>query len=419
MERREIQESEKGLLHSKQAFRYEVVKVLPELAEDLDKVFDYAKPFGNFRLAWIDTDIVESSRDTTATALGGSFGFDTASLNGFSLHVSAHTSQKIPLLNPATLTLNGDYFNKDKDSFTYLAESSIDYEDENFYLRIGRIKIDTPYADSDDIRMAANTFEGVWTEYKMTPELSFQGYYLSRWAGYDSGEAQDVFKRLYETQEVDESWGALGASAKFAFNSDDEVSLWYYHVDKMSDIIYSEVSGHYHVNEALHVEYGFQASHIQENDASHIAGDILGCMAIVDYGDFFFGFAGNYAFVDDENFITNGFGGGPYYTSLDESTIGFISEISPGMDVLSSRVGIGAKLASMGVADLTIELVHGQLSATDRSNFIKENDIALTYEPNARTALSAVFANFDVIESQSQSDSDDFNRFIVRADYSF
>jgi len=400
IERREIQDNEKGLLHSKQAFRYEVVKSLPKEAESFNKAFDYAKPFGNLRVAWIDTDIVDGAKATTATALGGVFGLDTASLYGFKLHVGAYTSQKIPFLNPSTSDLNGDYFDVKGDSFTYLAEASIDYENEEIFARIGRIRIDTPYADSDDIRMAANTFEGAWSQYKLTEEISFQAYYLSRWAGYDSG-------------------GSIGASASYSFNSDDEVSLWYYHVDKMSDILYSEIAGHIPVNDNLHIEYGFQVSHIQEIDDSNIAGDILGAMVIMDYGSVFFGLAGNYAFVNDDNSITNGFGGGPYYTSLDESTIGFISESSPGVDVFSTRVGVGADLEFIDFKEMTIELVHGQLQAKDKSEFIIENDIALTYESSHNIALSAIFANFDVIETEHKIDNNDFNRFIIQADYSF
>ncbi len=419
LERREIQKGEKGLLHSKQVFRYEVVNSLPKEAVSFDKAFDYAKPFGNFRTAWIDTDIVAGAQATTATAIGGNFGFDSASFYGFKLHVSAYTSQKIPFLNPAASDLNGDYFDGNGDSFTYLAETSIDYEDENVFVRIGRIKVDTPYAESDDIRMAANTFEGAWLEYALTEKTFFEAYYFSRWAGYDSEVDQDIFKVLYETDNGDKSWGSLGASVSYSFNSDDEVSLWYYHVDKMSDILYAEVAGHFDLYEAYHIEYGLQLSHIQEIDNSHIGGDIIGAMAIFDYGNFFLGLAGNYAFVNDDNSITNGFGGGPYYTSLDESTISFISELSPGEDIFSTRIGLGANLDFIGMKGLTLELVHGHLQTTHKLEWIRENDIAFTYEHNNHIAMSAVFANFDVIETEKISDNDDFNRFIIQANYSF
>ncbi|MEA3522234.1 MAG: porin [Campylobacterota bacterium] len=419
IERREVQESEKGLIHSKQAFRYEVVKSLPEEANNFNEAFDYAKAFGTLRISWIDTDIGTNDA-TTATALGGQFGFDTASFQGLKLHVAAYTSQKIPFLNPAASSqFNHDFFNNEGDSFTYLAETSLDYEDEKLFARLGRIRIDTPYADSDDIRMAPNTFEGVWSEYSIADTLTTQIYYLSRWAGFDSADEQNTFKALFETQDGDESWGSIGASLSYTFNTDDEVSLWYYHIDKMSDIVYCEIAGHLKFSEHSHIEYGLQASHIEEIEESNIGGDVVGLMAIIDYENFFFGLAGNYAFVDEDNSITNGFGGGPYYTSLDESTIGFVSEQSPGVDVLSTRIGVGANLQGIGIKGLTLELVHGQIQSTDKAEWFKENDIAFTYEYEDRVEMSAVFANFDVHESKSSLENSDFNRFLIRADYKF
>lgn len=418
IERRQIQEDEIGLIHAKQAFRYEVVKELPKESDSLNQAFDYAEVFGTLRLAWIDTDL--SGKKTTATAVGGLFGFDTASYQGIKLHVGAQTSQKIPFLNPtASQELNPDYYDENGDSFTYIVQASIDYEDETLLARFGRIKIDTPYADSDDIRMAPDTFEGAWVKYSLNDAVVMRGYYLSRWAGYDSGENQQQFKPLFESQDGEASWGGLGASLSYTFNVDNEVSLWYYHFDKMSDIIYGEVAGHYNMSADQHIEYGLQVSDIQELENSNIDGQVIGAMAIFDYKEFFIGLSGNYAFVDEDKSITNGFGGGPYYTSLDESTIGFVSEEAPGVDVLSTRIGVGADLGIIGVEGMTLELVHGQINSTDNREGFHENDIALTYEPDDKISINAVFANYNVDESKNRDDNECFNRFIVRADYNF
>ncbi len=77
----------------------------------------------------------------------------------------------------------------DKNSFAYVAEASIDYRSDLLQAKIGRIKVETPYADSDDIRMAANTFEGVWTNVNYTSSLTTQVMLLNKWAGYDSQDA--------------------------------------------------------------------------------------------------------------------------------------------------------------------------------------------------------------------------------------
>ncbi len=417
IQRRELQSSEKGLMHSKQAFRYEVVKKLPQEAESFEKVFEYAKPSATFRAAWIDTDLTDEK--TTATAFGGSFGFDSASYHDIKLHVSAYTSQKVPLLNPSDSLLNYSFFDENGDSFTYIAEASVDYENNKFLAHFGRIKIDTPYADSDDIRMATNTFEGFWAEYKLDDTFKLQSYFLSRWAGFDSGEDQQIFKPLFENAKGEKSYGAFGASLSYNFNNDNEASLWYYHVDKMSDIFYTEVAGHFDISDNLHVEYGVQASSIQEIDNSNIAGDVLGAMAIIDFKNLFIGFAGNYAFVNGDNMITNGFGGGAYYTSLDESTIGFVSQQAGGVDVFSRRCGVGAKLDFIGLNGSTLELVHGHLQSTDDLESYDENDIVFTFEDDKHIEINVVFTNYYVNSTKNIIENRYFNRFIIRADYSF
>jgi len=267
--------------------------------------------------------------------------------------------------------------------------------------------------------MAPNTFEGVWAQYLFGERFKMQTYFLSRWAGFDSGENQDQFKSLYRDTKGEKGWGGAGASLAYAFENDNEASLWYYHIDKMSDIVYAETAGHFSINEDYHIEYGLQVSTIQELDHSNVSGDVIGVMAIIDYDVFFFGLAGNYAFVSQDQSITDGFGGGPYYTSLDESTIGFVSEQSPGVDILSTRIGLGANFEAWGIKGLTCEVVHGDLKSTDTLEWFKENDIALSYEDEMALSLSAVFANFYVYESKNTLDNGHFNRFVIRADYNF
>ena len=129
----------------------------------------------------------------------------------------------------------------------------------------------------------------------------------------------------------------VGASLAYAYDEQSEASLWLHHIDKLADILYGEVNGVWDLNEAWHLDYGLQAAHIVQRDASHVDGDVYGVMLITHYNDFFMGAASNFARVDAQNHITDGFGGGPYFTSLDEATIAFVSEIAPGVDVGTYR----------------------------------------------------------------------------------
>ncbi len=418
-ERRLIQESEQGMMHSKQAFRYEIVKTLPQEAVSVDELFDYARAFGDLRVGWINSEGAGGS-ETTGTAIGGVFGFDTATLDHFRLHVAATTSQKVPVLNPTSRAQQSiDFFDAQGESFTYLSEVSIDYVTEAFSVRAGRIRVDTPFADSDDIRMAANTFEGVTWDASLSDTLQFSMLYMNSWAGYDSGEDQDRFKPLVIDAKGDKGWGGIGMGTTYTLQADDELTLWAYHFDKMGAMLYAEVAGHFALGDASHLEYGLQAASMVEAEHSGVEGQVLGMMALYDLEFLFVGMAGNYAFVGDEKVISDGFGGGPYYTSLDESTIGFVSELAPGSDIYSTRFGIGGNLDALGFTGLTLEVVHGQIKSTDATEWLKENDVAITYTFGERVSLEGVFANYYVEKTKIDDEHQHFDRYVIRADYSF
>lgn len=406
-----------GMIHSKVAGRFEVVKELPKEADSFDNVFDYADAFGKIRVAYIDSAHKISALpkiEKSATAIGGEFGFNTAQMYGISLHISAYTSQIIDAINPAKKDLNEDFINVNKDSYTYIAEASVDYNNEYLHTKIGRVRVETPYANSDDIRMVPNTFEGAWAEIEYSSDLKTQLLYFNRWAGYDSqdeeaGASQDEFKNLVS----DDGYGMLGASLTYEYAKNSEAGFWYNYIDKMSAIAYAEVVGIYFINgDGFHFDYGIQASNIQELDNSNVDGNVLGAMAIAHYNGFFIGGAYNIALVDDGKHITNGFGGGPYYTSLDEATLAAFSEVAVGEDAEAFRIGTGFEFKKIGVDGLVVELVFGELYNDDDS--IQEKDAVLTYEMNDRWSLESVYTDY-----KSSSDNNTFNRMLVRLDYIF
>ena len=123
IEKRETALQQSGLIHSKVAGRFEVVKELPKEANSFDGMFDYADTFGKLRAAYINSahKISNTPKETKdATAFGGEFGFNTASLYDFSFHISAYVSQGVNALNPSSDSINEDFFDVDGKSFIYI-----------------------------------------------------------------------------------------------------------------------------------------------------------------------------------------------------------------------------------------------------------------------------------------------------------
>ena len=412
---------EGGLVHSKQKGRYEVVKQLPQSSESFDSAFDYARPFATVRTANIMTQHdalpqqnIEAERKG-ATAFGGIFGFETASLYGLRLHLGAYVSQKIASLTAANQ--NDALFNAKGDSYTYVGEALIAYEDEMFKVQGGRIRLDTPYADSDDIRMSPNSFEGASLHVDLSESWQIDTYALTRWAGTDS-EQVDTFSAF-----VDGGYGLSGGAVTYSIDEENEISLWYYNIDKESDIIYAELAADVRFNEAFHMEWGLQGAHIMERSDSGVEGDVVGGMLIADLGYLYGGLSCNYVFEDNNKSVTDGFGGGPYYTSLDEHTIGTISALTPGDDLFVYRLSLGANLTDFGVKGLSVEWVHGHFLPEHSALNTREENVALNYDMSKRWHFESIYSK--VFVSNTEASKGDpgaiysFQRLVTRLDYKF
>ncbi len=398
-----------GLIHQKMTDRYKVVEVLPKKADGWDNMFEYADAYGKIRFGYFGGRFKEETSTTQnsfASAVGGILGIRTAEFKGFSFNAAAYISQDLPFLYD-TDKRSDEFFTAKGNSYAYLAEMSLEYTSKYFEAKIGRFFVDMPYANTDDIRMSQNTFEGAWTHLHYTQEWSSQLFLLQRWAGFDSaGEdmSQNDFKELVEGGK-----GMLGASLAYRYNEESEASLWYHHIDKMADIFYGEINGVYDINQEWHLDYGLQVAHIIQRDTSHIDGDVYGVMFIVHYNDFFLGSASDFARVDSQNSVTDGFGGGPYFTSLDEATIASVSELAPGVDVDTYRLSAGYDKEEW---HSSFEYAYGHMSA--KGIDIKENDFIYTYNLDEKWQAQAIAANF-----KSNVSGNRFNRVVVRIDYNF
>ncbi len=406
-----------SLFDSKTAGRFEIVKMLPLEAENFDDMFNYADAYGKIRLAYIDSahKISTLQKDEKrAAAIGGVIGVNTASYKGVSLHIATYISQSLEFLNPDKNKINEDFFNSDKDSFAYIAEASLQYNNKKFQSMLGRIKVETPYANSDDIRMAANTFEGAWLNIDYDSDLKTQILFLNRWAGYDSqddegiGLSQDTFKNLVN----DKAFGMLSASLSYEFAKESELSFWYNYIDEMSIIHYCEIIGVYQINAQSYLDYGVQISKIYELDDSNVNGKVFGAMLIAHYNGWYFAGAYNAALVNDGDYITSGFGGGPYYTSLDEATIEAVSEASR-MNSYAYRIGSGYDFSKF-VDGLNIEIVYGQLY--NEKETITEEDLVLTYKVAKKWLIESVYTNY---RSQNDNNNNTFDRYLLKIDYNF
>ena len=225
---------------------------------------------------------------------------------------------------------------------------------------------------------------------------------------------------LFKNLVSNDKFGILGASFTYEYAQNSEISLWYNYIDGMAAITYAEAVGIYFIDgENIHVDYGLQYSNISELEDSNVDGDVFGAMAILHYKGLFFGGAYNASYSDEGKYVTNGFGGGPYYTSLDEATISAISEgsatssypLDPN-NAQAFRLGSGYEFENIGIDGFVVEFVYGELY--NDNGKIKEKDAIATYEIDERWYMEAIYTDYE-----SSCSNNTFDRALVRIDYNF
>lgn len=396
--------SEMGWFHSKQVGRY---------VDDASSV-DVFTVDATLRTFWIDEHF--AGQKTVATVVGGFIGVSTKRYAGLSVRAKLYASSNLWGVNPPDRTMVNTTPYDDTEGFIYPAEAELDYRFDAFCLRAGRMRLQTPYADEDDIRMAPNTFEGAAASYE-NDYLALHLLALRRWAGFDSTDAsgnQSGFKRF-----APDSAGTVALGLVYAPEESVEYNLWGYSADRLFDLLYMEASGVHYFSGDLHLEWGVQAAQMQQRDASGIEGGVYGALGVMHYRNLYAGGAYNYASVSGGMTVTDGFGGGPYYTSLDESTIAGLSQLAPGDDASVYRVGGGADIAWWEHGEdegLNLEAVYGRFELRGAAIGISESDLMLGLSLNESLRVDAVFAYFDIDHTPDPS-YDDFRRYYIRLDY--
>lgn len=407
-----VEEDSIGLIHNRAALGKKeiVIKKLPKKADSFENIFNYADAYGKIRYGYYGSRyILDDETKYLNSAIGGIAGIKSAKYKGFGFNIATYISKDLDFLYDSSLK-NSEFLTYDKKSYVYLGEASIDFKNRYISINFGRFAKDTPYFNTDDIRMSQNTFEGVFGEFDIDDSIKVDLYYIKRWAGFDSADensSQSDFKDL-----VNNSKGLYGGGIVYSYGKENQASFWGYYVDRFAVLLYSETSGHLHYDDT-HIDFGFEVAYNKELNDSGINGIVIGGMGIFHFGDFFVSIADDYAFVKSGDVITDGFGGGPYLTSLDEATIAAISDIKNKIvnetkdNINFLRTGIGYDVDSLN-SSFEYAFGYASLGISD----IKEHDFIYSYNLDDKISAQLIAIHY-------QTSQDELDRFLIRADYNF
>ncbi|MDD2368544.1 MAG: OprD family outer membrane porin [Sulfuricurvum sp.] len=383
-------------------------------ASSIEDVFGDGKVSGEIRTAYINQNN-KVDTDTYGTSVGGILKYETAPWNDLKLGIGAYGSQK---LNFATGDFdegraNPDLFGKDTHSFAYIGEAYLDYSIDDVTLRVGRQLIDIPFADTDDIRMHPNSFEAAMITYKGVEETALIGGYISRWAGYDSGNDISKFKKM-----APGSNGAVVVGISNESLDNIELNGWYYGIDKLSDIFYGDAKYTMEFGEVGSLELIGQLARFNEKNNSDVDGNIYGVGVNLSMGMFTLGAEYNKAFNAGGKHIISGFGNGPYVVDTEEV------DLDDFEDVNVYQFNAEADMGDIDLKDVTLFASYSKFKSAPDNTEADEIDLIARYK--VTEALNAE-VNYVVVNDKNKNLGNNgtndynggYNRFLVRINYNF
>lgn len=377
-------------------------------AESITEAFASGKANGHIRTAYINNNYDAGGNDY-ATAIGGELKYETAPWNDFKLGIGAYVSQKIGFATGDNTTTNGDFFDENKKSYAYVGEAYLDYSAGDLTLRVGRQLLDTPLADTDDIRMNPNTFEAAIATYTPMEGTTLLGGYMTRWAGVDSGEDKSTFKKLGGV----ESRGAAVAAIMSERIENLSMQGWYYGIDRVADIVYGDATYTMAFSETAGGELTAQYATFNEEDASAVEGQVYGLGLTLNVGAITLGAAYNRASNAEGKAVVNGYGGGPYFTSMEEWTIEGMEDAKAYQ--FSTEIDMGFALEGM-----SLTVFYGLFKSAPLATKIKEWDVILAYTLSDTFNLEASYARVSDSYDNGESGADaGYSRFLTRLNYNF
>lgn len=381
-------------------------------AASIDEAFVDGKVSGQIRAAYVSQNN-KVDTDTYGTSIGGILKYETAVWNDITLGVGAYVSQK---LNFATGDFdegkaNSDLFGEDTKSYAYIGEGYIDYSANDIALRVGRQLIDTPFADTDNIRMHPNTFEAAIATYKGINETMFMGGYITKWAGYDSENDISKFKKVAPDSNGVAVVGIINESIENL-----ELKGWYYSFDKLTNILYTDASYTIPFDETNGLELLGQWMKFTEKNNSGVDGNAYGIGANITIGMLTLGTAYNEASNDAGKFVISGLGNGPYLVDTEEMNLDYFE------DIKAYLFSAELDMEEVGVDGLTLTAIYAGFKSEPADMKEKEINLIAMYDINK--ALS-VEVNYARLEDKNSNTSEDgvynggYDRFLVRMNYNF
>lgn len=184
-------------------------------ADSLADAFANGKTSGQIRAFYIDRTYEGTvNNNRNSLALGGNLGYETAAINGLSLGARFYTTNGIHIHDGARTASQYDpsLFGDNFASYSILGEAYINFKQDGTNVKIGRQKLDTPLAGSDDARMLPNLFEAAVISNTDIENTTLIGAHVTRFA---AGTFSNVYPAEGGALNLHSGYGINNVSGRF------------------------------------------------------------------------------------------------------------------------------------------------------------------------------------------------------------
>ncbi|SFV63387.1 hypothetical protein MNB_SV-9-1224 [hydrothermal vent metagenome] len=353
-----------------------------------------------------------SEIDNSSFAIGGHIDLDTKRWNGIKLYASFYTVQGLDTQNDNISKVNPDFFDKNLESFSLIPEIYIDATYSKSTIKLGRQLLDSPHADSDDIRMIPNYFQAYRIKSNEIDDLTIHAGLIDKMAGWENGVDSSEFVKISDVLGTDKPTdGIYFLGGIYEGLKDISLSAWYYNYDDIADIFYGEVGYSYDINENIKLSMGLQY------DTSTASGEELlgkqdsntfGVSTNIKFSDIGLTAMLAYNYEDDESGASDlSLGGGVFFTSMEDLTLDAI-----GTNGSSFVLGVGYNLSD----NFLIGGAYGSFVADDK-NIFNSSEIDLVGEYTLNEKISIILAYADIDDKTDTNE--DYNQLRVILNYNF
>ncbi len=366
------------------------------------------------RAGFMDLDMKNASdvKHSDIFGLGGHLHLASKRWYGMMVGIEGYAVVDPGLNNDDLHRIDTEFFDANGDSFVTLSQGYLDGLWGHTELKIGRQALDTPHADSDDIRMMPNYFLAYMLSNRDIDGLTLRIGKIEQMGGWENGIDASKFVSVEKVLGADEKTdGIYVASAQYEGIENLSLQAWYYAIDEIADVLYLEAGYEVPMDRAT-LTLGLQY------DGASDRGDAL----IGDVDAKTFGISAETGF---ENGLTlliayntdrgkgafGSLGGGPFFTSLEDQTLDAI-----GAEGDAWIVGGSYDFENIGWQGLQSGIVYGRFTADEKDRYKRaETDLVCQYHFGDRFDITAAYA---IVDDRTAAD-DDYNLFRLIANYNF